>query len=69
MLVPTERIEQAILQIRGQKVMLDSDLAELLGVQTKVLNPSSAGMKLLFLLSHYKNAWQKVDFRPNHDFL
>ncbi len=38
MLVPTERIEQAILQIRGQKVMLDSDLAELFGVQTKVLN-------------------------------
>lgn len=38
MLMPTERIEQTILQIRGQKVMLDSDLAELSRVQTKVLN-------------------------------
>ncbi len=37
-LVPTERIERAILLIRGQKVLLDSDLAELYGVETKVLN-------------------------------
>ncbi len=36
-LVPTERIEQAIRLIRGQKVMLDMDLAELYGVGTKVL--------------------------------
>jgi hypothetical protein len=36
-LVPVERIEQAILLIRGQKVMLDADLAELYGVPTKVL--------------------------------
>lgn len=35
--VPTGRIEQAILQLRGQNVMLDSDLAELYGVETKVL--------------------------------
>lgn len=37
-LIPTEIIEQRILLIRGQKVMLDRDLAELYGVQTKVLN-------------------------------
>jgi phage regulator Rha-like protein len=37
-LVPVERIERAILSIRGEKVMLDSDLAELYGVETKVLN-------------------------------
>ena len=37
-LVPVERIEKAILSIRGEKVMLDSDLAELYGVETKVLN-------------------------------
>ncbi|MBI3015043.1 MAG: ORF6N domain-containing protein [Candidatus Tectomicrobia bacterium] len=37
-LVPTERIDHAILLIRGQKVMLDADLAELYGVTTKVLN-------------------------------
>jgi len=36
--VPAERIEQSILLIRGQKVMLDTDLAVLYGVTTKVLN-------------------------------
>jgi len=37
LLVPVERIEKAILLIRGQKVMLDADLAELYGVETRVL--------------------------------
>src|SRR3989338_8890646 len=37
-LMPTERIEQAIFLIRGQKVMLDADLAELYGVTTKAFN-------------------------------
>jgi len=36
-LVPTERIERTILLIRGQKVMLDRDLADLYGVETRVL--------------------------------
>jgi len=36
--IPVERIERAILSIRGERVMLDSDLAELYGVSTKVLN-------------------------------
>jgi phage regulator Rha-like protein len=36
--IPVERIERAILSIRGEKVMLDSDLAELYGVETKRLN-------------------------------
>ena len=36
--IPVERIERAILSIRGEKVMLDNDLAELYGVETKVLN-------------------------------
>lgn len=35
--VPIERIERAILVIRGQKVMLDADLATLYEVPTKVL--------------------------------
>ena len=35
--VPSERIERAILLLRGQKVMLDSDLAALYDVATKVL--------------------------------
>ncbi len=37
-IVPIERIERHILLIRGHKVMLDSDLAELYGVGVKVLN-------------------------------
>ena len=37
-LVPMERIERVILQIRKQKVILDKDLAVLYGVSTKVLN-------------------------------
>jgi phage regulator Rha-like protein len=37
-LVPLERIGQKILVIRGQKVMLDLDLAELYGVPTGTLN-------------------------------
>lgn len=36
--VPVERITQAILLIRGHKVMLDSDLADLYEVEIKVLN-------------------------------
>ncbi len=37
-LIPVERIESKIYLIRGQKVMIDSDLAELYGVKTKNLN-------------------------------
>jgi hypothetical protein len=36
-LAPTDQIERAILLLRGQKVMLDADLATLYGVQTRVL--------------------------------
>jgi phage regulator Rha-like protein len=35
-----ETIERKIYLVRGQKVMLDSDLAELYGVETRVLNQS-----------------------------
>ncbi len=37
-LIPLERTERSILLIRGEKVMPDTDLAELYGVETKVLN-------------------------------
>ena len=37
-LIPIEVIEQRITLIRGEKVMIDRDLAELYGVQTKALN-------------------------------
>jgi hypothetical protein len=36
-LIPVERIEQSILLLRGQKVILDQDLASLYGVETKKL--------------------------------
>ena len=36
--VPIQRIEGAIVLIRGQRVMLDTDLAALYGVPTKALN-------------------------------
>ncbi len=37
-IVPIERIEKQIYLFRGKKVMIDSDLAELYGVETKALN-------------------------------
>lgn len=37
-LIPAEIIEQRIFLIRGEKVMIDRDLAELYQVQTKALN-------------------------------
>lgn len=37
-LVPAERIDRAILFLRGRRVMLDADLAALYGVRTKALN-------------------------------
>ena len=37
-IVPIEILEKKILLIRGQKVMLDRDLAELYGVETRTLN-------------------------------
>lgn len=36
--IPDEIVISKIYFIRGQKVMLDSDLAELYGVETRVLN-------------------------------
>ncbi len=38
--VPVERIEKTIYLIRGEKVILDRDLAALYGVETRVLNQS-----------------------------
>ena len=37
-LIPAARIERKIFLLRGEKVMLDSDLAELYDVETKALN-------------------------------
>jgi len=37
-LIPVERVEETILFLRGQKVILDADLARLYGATTKRLN-------------------------------
>lgn len=37
-LIPMERVENLICLVRGEKVLLDSDLAMLYGVETKALN-------------------------------
>ena len=37
-LIPSEIIEKKIFLLRGHKVMLDKDLAELYGIQTRDLN-------------------------------
>ena len=56
-LVTVERIERAILFLRGQKVMLDADLAALYGVSTKALvqavkrNPKRFPADFLFQLT------------------
>ena len=44
----SEYLEQKIYQVRGQKVMLDSDLAKLYGVETKVLNQAVSRNKERF---------------------
>jgi hypothetical protein len=36
--IPVERIQRSILLIRGERVLLDADLADLYGVPTKALN-------------------------------
>lgn len=35
--IPTERIQSKVFQIRNEKVLLDRDLAEMYGVETRVL--------------------------------
>jgi hypothetical protein len=37
-LIPVEHLDRAILMIRGQRVVLDADLAALFGVSTRALN-------------------------------
>ena len=37
-LISSDKVQQKIYTIRGQQVMLDEDLAELYGVETKRLN-------------------------------
>jgi hypothetical protein len=62
------KIEQMIYIIRGYKVMLDSDLADLYGVKTKVLNQAVKRNKdrfpsdFMFQLSDYEHANLRSQF-------
>ena len=41
-LIPVERIENTIYLIRGEKVILDADLASLYGVETRAISRGAA---------------------------
>jgi len=41
-IVPLKNLMNKIIYLHGQKVMLDSDLAELYGVETRILNQAVA---------------------------
>ncbi|MEI8128223.1 MAG: ORF6N domain-containing protein [bacterium] len=66
-LIPIEIIENKIFIIRGQKVMLDSDLAQLYEVETKNLNkavkrnPGRFPEKFMFQLT--KEEWDNLKFQ------
>ena len=46
--VPLEIVERCIYVVRGQRVMFDSDLARLYGVETKNLNKAVARNRARF---------------------
>lgn len=67
MTIPVEIVKGKIYLIRGQKVLLDSDLAELYGVETKVLNQAVKRnmprfpQDFMFQLSEVENAgWSSL---------
>jgi hypothetical protein len=64
--VHMKKIEQSILLIRGEKVMLDTDLAALYGVTTKRLNEQVKRNKgrfpedFMFRLTKKKLRWSQI---------
>ena len=72
--IPVERIEKAILLVRGQKVILDRYLAELYGVRTKALkqavrrNPKRFPQDFMFELTkeEFEN-WRSQFVTSNRD--
>lgn len=66
-LLSTERIERAILFIRSEKVMLDSDLAALYGVETFNLNKAVARnldrFPADFMFQLTKEEWDNLRFQ------
>jgi len=73
-LIPSERIINRIFFIRGRKVMIDRDLAELYGVETRVLNQAvRRNLKrfpsdFMFELSKQEmENWKSQIVIPNYD--
>jgi hypothetical protein len=68
--IPSERIIGRIFLIRGRKVMIDRDLAELYGVKTKVLNQAVKRninrfpLDFMFQLSKEEMTYWKSQFVP-----
>ena len=67
-LISSEKIEKAIYVIRGEKVMLDRDLAELYQVQTKALNQAARRNPERFPLISCSNFQKKVGEALNLKF-
>jgi hypothetical protein len=65
--ISTKEIEQQILLIRGQRVMLDMHLAEIYGVQTKILNKAVARNRARFpedfVFQLTKDEWENLRFQ------
>lgn len=70
-LVRVERIERSILVIRGLRVMVDADLAELYGVSTKRLNQQVKRNKKRFPVDFVfqLSAEEKAEVVANRDHL
>ncbi len=65
-IIPVEVIENKILLIRGQKIILDFPLAELYGVETKILNKAvSRNLDRFppdFMFRLTKEEWESLRF-------
>ena len=67
MSVETHEIETRLIELRGQKVLIDRDVAELYGVETKRVNeavknnPDKFPKGYFFTLQNTKNSiWSKI---------
>jgi hypothetical protein len=70
-LIQPRQIEQAILLIRGQRVMLDRDLAALYGVTTGNLNKAvqfNATPTGFPPISCFNSHWRRLRHAPVQDF-
>ncbi len=69
-LVPLERIVGAILLMRRQKVMLDANLAELCGVETRVLvqvTECISFIRIREMVAGHADLLKRVGFRTGED--